>query len=196
MSCEIIQLSAFSRPTRPESDQQTPAGVTAIGNRVLTPRQRGAKESRSSRRRQPKPPKIPESGSCAATPGGMPPGRWITGGRALTSAASFGLPKETGSLTAPRSHRLRLKTGLGWSTNGARQLRRSCLRQRPILPRSPGSARNSRAAISLTCPSKKNGLNGRSATMSHFSPRTRCVNQTANRRRTKNEAPAPIGQKA
>jgi hypothetical protein len=41
MSCEIIQLSAFSRPTRPESDKQTPAEVTAIGNRVLTPRQRG-----------------------------------------------------------------------------------------------------------------------------------------------------------
>jgi hypothetical protein len=40
MSCEIIQLSAFSRPTRPESDKQTPTEVTAIGNRVLTPRQR------------------------------------------------------------------------------------------------------------------------------------------------------------
>jgi hypothetical protein len=40
MSCEIIQLSAFSRPTRPESDKQTPAEVTAMGNRVLTPRQR------------------------------------------------------------------------------------------------------------------------------------------------------------
>jgi hypothetical protein len=40
MSCEIIQFSAFSRPTRPESDKQAPVGVTAIGNRVLTPRQR------------------------------------------------------------------------------------------------------------------------------------------------------------
>jgi hypothetical protein len=36
MSCEIIQLSTFTRPTRTVSDQQTPA----IGNRVLTPRQR------------------------------------------------------------------------------------------------------------------------------------------------------------
>jgi hypothetical protein len=40
MSCEIIQLSAFSRSTRPESDKHPPAGVTAIGNRALTPRQR------------------------------------------------------------------------------------------------------------------------------------------------------------
>jgi hypothetical protein len=40
MSCEIIPLSTFSRPTRLESDKQPPAEVTAIGNRVLTPRQR------------------------------------------------------------------------------------------------------------------------------------------------------------
>jgi hypothetical protein len=40
MSCEIIQFSAAVRPARLESGKQTPAEVTAIGNRVLTPRQR------------------------------------------------------------------------------------------------------------------------------------------------------------
>jgi hypothetical protein len=36
MSAEIIQISAFTRPSRPVSEKQTPAS----GNRVLTPRQR------------------------------------------------------------------------------------------------------------------------------------------------------------
>jgi hypothetical protein len=40
MSCEIIQFSTAARPARPVSDKQTPSEVTAIGNRVLTPRQR------------------------------------------------------------------------------------------------------------------------------------------------------------
>ena len=40
MTCEIIQFSAASRPARTASDKQAPAGVTAIGNRALTPRQR------------------------------------------------------------------------------------------------------------------------------------------------------------
>jgi hypothetical protein len=40
MSCEIIQFSTAARPGRFASDKQTPVGVTAIGNRVLTPRQR------------------------------------------------------------------------------------------------------------------------------------------------------------
>jgi hypothetical protein len=39
MSCEIIQFSTSARPGRSASDKQAPAGVTAIGNRVLTPRQ-------------------------------------------------------------------------------------------------------------------------------------------------------------
>jgi Ni/Co efflux regulator RcnB len=39
-SCEIIQISAFTRPARPVSDKQPPAEATAIGNRLLTPRQR------------------------------------------------------------------------------------------------------------------------------------------------------------
>jgi hypothetical protein len=38
MNCEIIQFSTAARPARPV--KQTPAVVTAIGNRVLTPRQR------------------------------------------------------------------------------------------------------------------------------------------------------------
>jgi hypothetical protein len=40
MNCEIIQFSAAARPARHVSDKQAPEGVTAIGNRVLTPRQR------------------------------------------------------------------------------------------------------------------------------------------------------------
>jgi hypothetical protein len=40
MSCEIIQFSTAARPVRSASDKQAPAGVTAIGNRALTPRQR------------------------------------------------------------------------------------------------------------------------------------------------------------
>jgi hypothetical protein len=40
MSCEIIQISAFTRPARPMSDKHPLAEATAIGNRVLTPRQR------------------------------------------------------------------------------------------------------------------------------------------------------------
>ena len=39
MTCEIIQFSAATRPARPASDQQTPAGVTAFSDRALTPRQ-------------------------------------------------------------------------------------------------------------------------------------------------------------
>jgi hypothetical protein len=38
MNCKIIQFSTAARPARPV--KQTPAVVTAIGNRVLTPRQR------------------------------------------------------------------------------------------------------------------------------------------------------------
>jgi hypothetical protein len=91
----------------------------------------GAKESQSSRRRRPKPPKIPESGSRAATLGGMPAGRRNTGGPAWTGTARLGPPSDTGSPTAPRSHRLRMKASLGWSTRGARPLRSSYLRPRP-----------------------------------------------------------------
>ena len=40
MSCEIIQFSAAARPARPVSAEQAPAGVTVLGNRALTPRQR------------------------------------------------------------------------------------------------------------------------------------------------------------
>jgi hypothetical protein len=40
MSCEIIQFSTAARPVRPVSDKRAPAGVTVIGNRILTPRQR------------------------------------------------------------------------------------------------------------------------------------------------------------
>jgi hypothetical protein len=40
MSCEIIQFSAAVRPARPVSDKQAPPGVTVIGSRVLTRRQR------------------------------------------------------------------------------------------------------------------------------------------------------------
>ena len=40
MSCEIIQFSTAARPVRSASDKQAPVGVTAIGSRVLTPRQR------------------------------------------------------------------------------------------------------------------------------------------------------------
>jgi hypothetical protein len=40
MSCEIIQFSAAARLARPVSDKRAPAGVTAIGGRILTPRQR------------------------------------------------------------------------------------------------------------------------------------------------------------
>jgi hypothetical protein len=40
MSCEIIQFSTAARRARPVSDKQAPAGVTVIGNRALTPRQR------------------------------------------------------------------------------------------------------------------------------------------------------------
>jgi hypothetical protein len=40
MSCEIIQFSTAARPVRSASDKQAPVGVTAIGNRLLTPRQR------------------------------------------------------------------------------------------------------------------------------------------------------------
>jgi hypothetical protein len=41
MSCEIIQFSAAAeRPGRSVSGKQATAGVTAIGNRALTPRQR------------------------------------------------------------------------------------------------------------------------------------------------------------
>src|ERR1700681_3841295 len=40
MSGEIIQFSTAARPVRSASDKQAPVGVTAIGNRVLTPRQR------------------------------------------------------------------------------------------------------------------------------------------------------------
>jgi hypothetical protein len=40
MSAEIIQFSTASRPGRSASNKQTPMGVTAIANRVLTPRQR------------------------------------------------------------------------------------------------------------------------------------------------------------
>jgi hypothetical protein len=38
--CEIIQISAFTRPARPVSDNQPPAEATAIGSHLLTPRQR------------------------------------------------------------------------------------------------------------------------------------------------------------
>jgi hypothetical protein len=38
--CEIIQISAFTRPARPVSDKQLPAEVTTIGKGHLTPRQR------------------------------------------------------------------------------------------------------------------------------------------------------------
>jgi hypothetical protein len=115
----------------------------------------------------------------------------ITGGRAVTGGASLGSPNNTGSPTAPRSRRLRMKTDLGWSTNGARRLRGSCLPQRPILARSPGSARNSRAAIFLTCPSKKNGLNGRSPMTPRSLRHTRREPRGA-----PHEAPASIGPKA
>jgi hypothetical protein len=40
MSAEIIQFSTAARPGRSASDKQAPVGVTSIGNRVLTPRQR------------------------------------------------------------------------------------------------------------------------------------------------------------
>lgn len=38
MSCEIIQFSAAARTGRPETDNR--AGVTSIGDRVVTPRER------------------------------------------------------------------------------------------------------------------------------------------------------------
>jgi hypothetical protein len=40
MSCEIMQFSAAALPGRPVTVKQAGAGVTAISNRVLTPRQR------------------------------------------------------------------------------------------------------------------------------------------------------------
>ena len=40
VGCEIIQISAFTRPARPVSDKHLPAEATAIGSRLLTPRQR------------------------------------------------------------------------------------------------------------------------------------------------------------
>jgi hypothetical protein len=40
MSCEIIQFSAAARTARPVTDKQAGAGVTAIGDRALTPIQR------------------------------------------------------------------------------------------------------------------------------------------------------------
>jgi hypothetical protein len=40
MSCEIIQISAFTRPARPVSENHPSAEATAIGNRLLTARQR------------------------------------------------------------------------------------------------------------------------------------------------------------
>jgi hypothetical protein len=40
MSAEIIQFSTTARPGHSASDKQAPVGVTAIANRVLTPRQR------------------------------------------------------------------------------------------------------------------------------------------------------------
>jgi hypothetical protein len=40
MSCEIIQFSVAARSARPVSDKQASPGVTVIGSRVLTPRQR------------------------------------------------------------------------------------------------------------------------------------------------------------
>jgi hypothetical protein len=67
MSCEIIQFSAAARPARPVSDKRAPRAFLRQGNG-------DAKESQSSRRRRPKPPKIPESGSLAATLGGLPAG--------------------------------------------------------------------------------------------------------------------------
>ena len=65
---------------------------------------------------------------------------------ALGVAQQYGIA-DSGSLPSAEN-------GLDWSTNGAKQLRRSCLRRRPILPRSLGNVRNSRAVIFLTCPSK------------------------------------------
>jgi hypothetical protein len=103
----------------------------------------------------------------------------------------LGPPNQTGLPIAPRSRRRRTKTGLGWSTNGARRLQKSCLLQRPILARSLGSALNSRAVIFLTCPSKKNGLNGRSPMTSRSLRHIRREPKGAH-----HEAPAPIGQKA
>jgi hypothetical protein len=40
VGCEIIQISAFTRPARPVSDNHPPAEATTIGSRLLTPRQR------------------------------------------------------------------------------------------------------------------------------------------------------------
>jgi hypothetical protein len=72
MSCEIIQISAFTRSARPVSDKQ-PAAEGLLSATVFSRRGScGAQESRNSRRRRPKPPKTPASGSRVATPGGLP----------------------------------------------------------------------------------------------------------------------------
>jgi hypothetical protein len=111
MSCEIIQFSAAARPARPVSDQP-----------ALTPWQRRREGKPELPPRQPRPPRMPASGPHVARRGGLPSGWQITGTRALNGAMSCGPLKDTGSPTALHSHRLRMKTGSGWSTRGAKRL--------------------------------------------------------------------------
>ena len=180
MSAEIIQFSTAARPGRSATDKQ-----------VLTPRQR---------RREGKPELPPPATETAKNSRIRIVRRdaWWHADRvadywrtrldwhgALETAQRYGIADSASFPSAEN------ETGLGWSTNGARRLRRSCLPQRPILARSPGSARNSRAVIFLTCPSKKNGLNGRSPMTSRSLRHTRREPRGA-----RHEAPASIGKEA
>ena len=177
MSCEIIHISAFTRSARPVSDKQPAAEATAIGNR-LTPRQR-------HREGKPElPPPATETAKNSRIRIARRDARWLatvcrnTGRPALTGTARSVSPNNTGSPTAPHSRRLRMKVGMGWSTRGARPLRSSYLRQLPILAQSPGSARNSRAAILATFRSRRHASSAPSPTTRHFSrriPRAACA---------------------
>ena len=140
MSCEIIQFSAIAR---------------TAGNRVPTPRQR---------RREGKP-ELPSPATETAKNFRIRIARrdtwWHTDRvlnywrarldwcSALGVAQQYGIA-DSGSLPSAEN-------GLDWSTNGAKQLRRSCLRRRPILPRSLGNVRNSRAVISSPAHQNRTG---------------------------------------
>jgi len=181
MSCEIIQFSTAARPARHVSDNQTPAGVTAIGNRVLTPRQR---------RREGKPELPPPATETAKNARIRTERRdaWRLACRvseywrtrldwhsALRTAQQYGIADSASFPSAENEGRFGLVDT--WREAVVKQL----LTPAPDGARSHGSApRSSRTNLS-GCRSRWRAPNRPSRTIWHFSPLIRRAGPTAKR---------------
>ena len=113
MTCEIIELSTFTRPSRSVSDKR-PLGqrLREAKPELPPPATETAKNSRIRIKRR---------------DAWWHADRMMDYWRArLDWQCALEIANNTGSPTATRSRRLRMKIDFGWSTNGARRLGRSC----------------------------------------------------------------------